>query len=442
VSRVRPFHRRCFVLIAMLVVIGSSLLVATSLLFVAQTEVAVSVGTREAAQARALAWSGVQAVMAQLRDQRDRILRGDLPAIDDRCLIYEHGLRVGMVRLLPVSGHAGDSILVPEAGKLDVNAVDAAAMALTGCMAEDVAQAIVSYRDAAPGARLHSTADLLRVPGAGVTAETLYGSLSEITVLGDVHAEGHDRPYHVMSLPAESRMYGWADVLTVHAVEPSVQMSGEPCINVTAAWSDELERQVTARFGGTPEGASGGASRLMQVLEVAGPLDSGAGLIQALRSLQIAPEDWPPFLDAFCTSSEPLRVGRLDINTASFEALSTLPSLTRQQAAQMVRLRGELSADERASIAWPMLTQIISPEQFEALVDHITTRSWTYRIRLAAGEATVDEPHAWTSHPVIYEVVIDLSGRRPRVAYLRDITVLQETSTIAAESRLLSDEAG
>jgi hypothetical protein len=35
---------------------------------------------------------------------------------------------------------------------------------------------------------------------------------------------------------------------------------------------------------------------------------------------------------------------------------------------------------------------------------------------------------------VIYEVVIDLSAPRPRVAYLRNITLLQTTATLAARA--------
>ena len=80
---------RGFTLIAVLVLMGSALLVGTSLLFMAQAEMAGSAGTAGAAQSRALAWSGVQVVMSDLNDQRQQILDGETPIVDDEYVIYE-----------------------------------------------------------------------------------------------------------------------------------------------------------------------------------------------------------------------------------------------------------------------------------------------------------------------------------------------------------------
>jgi hypothetical protein len=74
----------------------------------------------------------------------------------------------------------------------------------------------------------------------------------------------------------------------------------------------------------------------------------------------------------------------------------------------------------------------VEQEAYDLLAGRITTRSWTWRLRLAAGEVDAQDPEAQLIDPVLYEVVIDLSAPRPRVAYMRDITWMRATALIAA----------
>ena len=72
----------------MLVIVGSAVLVATGVLFIAQGRAAEVAGSSDAVQSRALAWSGLQAVMARLADQRVRLLAGQTPEVDRQYTIY------------------------------------------------------------------------------------------------------------------------------------------------------------------------------------------------------------------------------------------------------------------------------------------------------------------------------------------------------------------
>src|SRR5687767_3803155 len=128
-SRTRSRCRRSFVLIAVLVIVSSALLVATALLFVAQSQAMAAAVSGEAVSARALAWSGVAAVMSRLNDQRDRILAGQTPQVDRQYLIYDAPGRTGVIRLLPF---ANGALLSAEAGKLDLNSADVQPLAQTG----------------------------------------------------------------------------------------------------------------------------------------------------------------------------------------------------------------------------------------------------------------------------------------------------------------------
>ena len=113
-----------------------------------------------------------------------------------------------------------------------------------------------------------------------------------------------------------------------------------------------------------------------------------------------------------------------------------LSGLEPEQAARIVEVRDDLPAQQRATIAWPAIQGIVQPEAYDELAGRITTRSWTYRVRLATGEVDADSPNDPPAGAVIYEAVIDLSAPRPRVAFLRDITLLQTTAMLAVNASL------
>lgn len=427
--------RRAFVIIAVLVIIGSALYVATALLFQAQADVASSHRAADIAQARALAWSGIQAAMSRLNEQRERILAGQQPRIDDEYQIYETVNTLGIVRMISM-GSAGET-LVPEAGKLDLNSIDKVALENTGLIAPDVAAAVIAFRQQQPGGRFQSVADLLRTSGGSITAEMLHGPLQEITTQDSASMKTRDLAERTQARLAEPQVRGLADILTVLACEPALQMTGVLRINLNVPWSEALQQRVSERFG--PEAAS----MAKQLFDTGVRFDNESRLFQILHQYKSPPENWPPIIDAFTSEDGPFHHGRLDINTASYEALRGLPGVTPEQAAQLARVRDDLSDDERRTVAWPAIAQILPPESYDALAGHITTRCWMYRFRLAAGEVNAAEPDGELHGRVIYEVVIDLSSPTPRVAYLRDITTLQSTARMfaAAAVRSASDFA-
>src|SRR5688572_11169814 len=166
--------RTGFVLIAVLVIIGSAALVATALLFMAQTQATAAVGAEGVEQSRVLAWSGVQATMLRLDEQRERILSGQPAELDvEQLVIYETPRRLGVVRVLSMGGDNVRSLrsrrgsgLSAEAGKLDLNSISAEELAATGMIDRADAEAIVVHRQTLPGRAFQSVGDLLSVPGA------------------------------------------------------------------------------------------------------------------------------------------------------------------------------------------------------------------------------------------------------------------------------------
>ena len=423
---------RGFSLVAVLVVIGCAVLVATSLLFVARAEVAGTARAADAVQARALAWSGVQVVMGRLNEQRDLILEGRSPELDERYVIYENESVQGVVRLLAL-GPGGESV-VAEAGKLDLDHLEEDMLTETGLIDESLDRSVISYRD--EERPVHSVAELLRV--AGVSAETLYGPLEDLALDSGASFEAARPDGAPAGRVIGEGLRGLADVVTVYGFEPALQGNGKLRINLNVQWSQELGSRVEERFGQEAAGV------LRQIMESGTTFDSEAKIFQVLRFFEVPLEDWADIADSFTTESGDYHFGRLDINTAPYEALVALPGLEPEQAAEIVQVRDQLSPEHRATIVWPALEGIVEPEAYDELAGRITTRSWTYRLRLAAAEEALTpgpSPRgrggALSSAPaVIYEVVIDLSAPRPRVAYLRDVTMLETACTLALNASL------
>lgn len=417
-------HRRAFVLVAVLVIGGSALLVATSLLFLSQADITASAGVAGAARSRALAWSGVQAVMSSLNSQRNRILQGELPDLEREYQIYETETRLGLIRLLPIGGTG--QRLVPEAGKLDINSVDAETLVLTGLVDQPTAEGTIAFRDRAGGGQYQSVAELLRAEG--VTPAGLYGPIQDLTIMDDAQLEEGDVLERIAERLEGQSLSGLADLVTVYSFEPAIQRNGRKRINLNVEWSDDLGRRFEDRFGREASEA------LKRLFDAGATFESDAKIFQVLRNLNVQPAGWPDIVDAITTEAGDYHFGRLDINTAPLEALLTLPGVTPEQASQIVDMRSDLTPEEKSTIAWPAVFGILEAEAYDELAGRITTRSWTYRVRIAAGEVDAEQPEAAMENPVIFEAVIDLSAPQPRVAYLRDITMLQTAALLAASA--------
>ena len=235
-----PQPDRGLALVAVLVVMGSAMLVATSLLFLARAEIASSARALDQVQSRALAWSGVQVAISRLNEQRDVILQGRTPRLDDEFVIYETPSRLAVARLLPI-GPDGER-LVPEAGKLDLGSVEVEMLAATGIVDEALAQAVIDYRDRL-GRPFQSVGELLHV--GGLSPEVLYGPIDELALMDD--AATAPRGPQRAGAPSGA-LRGLSDVVTVFGFEPALQQDGRLRINLNVQWSQELGERVAQRF--------------------------------------------------------------------------------------------------------------------------------------------------------------------------------------------------
>jgi hypothetical protein len=418
-------RRRGVVLLAVLVLVGCAVFVVTGIVFLVRGEVAGAKNSVDGAQLRAATWSAVQAYASRFASQRDRLLRGDAPIVEPSIVLWEANDETAHAALLPVSPDGAR--LVGEASRVELRTASELALTSTGAVAEDVAAAVIAARDGAGGASIQPES-LLGAGGGAVTIEALYGPIDEITLARDDDEAVRSGEALERLLAGSVQPRGLADLLTGFAEEPPLRANGEPKLHVAGEWTDERRGAIEVALG------SGAAALLEGVTkETANP--TLGNLFAAWRGKHPEPKDWRTFLDAMAADDRPVIVGRLDIMRAMPSALRSLPGIDDERAVRITREREALSEEERGTAAWLVTRGILTADEFAAIVDRVTTRSFLWRVRI----------HVWLAPPsddaisedrrfAVVDAVIDLSDRVPRVAWMRDVSSLEAAVAILASA--------
>jgi len=421
-KRLRPRRHGVIVLVVFVIISGAALIM-TSLSFLGRAEMRSAARVGRAEQAQSLAWSGVQAVMAELDAQRQEMLDGRDPQLTDSWSLYGTGTERGMIQLLPVG--PDDELFLSESAKLDVNLADVESLAkFDALLTPELAQAIVAARQARPGGRFDSLADLLEV--RGVTAERLWGPLGKVRVQRaaasesdpDAHFEGRLR--HLERGISGPAPRGLADVLTVFSIEPVIQTTGRYRININAKYDDRMHRRIARRYG---EELADTVRRFRE-----NEPDRVITEKQWYELLSLTEEEGrqaDEYLDGFCLDEEKYAQSRVDLNRAPVEVLAALPGLDLDLATALVAGREGLSERDRAGLTWPMTSGVLTAAQWAAAAPRLTWRTSAWRVRVLGRVLVGEDEKVEIAAEYVYEAVIDLSSPQPRVAYLRDITMLE-----------------
>ncbi len=439
----RSRDERGMVLLAVLIVITIGALIGATLLVTVDAERSGAQTTLRRTQSRALAWSGAQLVMAELGAQREAMLEGMEPEIKTEWELFEDERgRAAVVRLVAIG--PDDGLLVSETAKLDINHASKEMLAsLPGIGTEARAQAII---DARP---FTSVEELVRVDG--FAADALYGFSDTPDALIAVPMDSEDgmeelpgpAPGLEIGGPSDAALI---DLLTVFSFDPNVQSGlGDPDkrgklrLNLNVPWSDRLARAVEEQWGKD-------AVQIVEQLFNSGvTFGSDRQMIENLLGLGLnSAEQLAPVLDAVTTSDDMYRLGRVDIQMAGVEVLDALPGIDLATAMEIVDVRENLSGEDRLSPMWLVKEGVLTLAEFARLADFVTTRSTQWRVRIEAGYRSVDaiadvagvsdsvlegmaevlsfdEP---LQDRVVYDLVIDAGSQRPRVAYMREVTLL------------------
>lgn len=307
---------------------------------------------------------------------------------------------------------------------------------------------------------LDSVEELLLVKG--VTPELLFGS--------DLNRNGRRDPDEA----GGEFSYGWAPYLTVYSREKNVDSEGTARIKVNGRTLKPIYDQMVPLIGQNlaayliayraydlPSASSGGNNNTKQqppkegqiadlVKKVESDLNgkqaprakrSISSLLQLLgTSVQVAGQNNEPatiyafpatdsvrdvlpiVLDKLTTVSDTDLPGRINVNTAPREVLSTLPGLdTADVDAIFAKRPSGSSADGIDPIyqtpAWLYTEANIAVSKLQALERYVTARTQVYRIQSVG--------YFQNGGPVVrVEAVVDVNDGKPRILYYRDLTEL------------------
>jgi len=131
----------------------------------------------------------------------------------------------------------------------------------------------------------------------------------------------------------------------------------------------------------------------------------------------VGKEELPRVLDLFTGSRELGFDGLLNVNTASLAALQTVPGIDEPLAESILSTRRSISPERRTTIAWLYQEGLVDAPRFKQIAPFLTARSLQFSCHIVGYGLP-------SGRYRVLDVLIDLAGGQPRVAYLRDITRL------------------
>lgn len=440
-------RERGTILFAVLIAIAIGAFVGTSVLLRVEVERGGGQSTRKRDQVRALAWSGVQAVMSEMGAQREALLRGERPDLSGAWVLFTDDLgRQGVVRLIDMTPEE-EGLALSEQGKMDLNYATAEMIEALGIVDMETAEAIVAEREK----RLFSSVEeVLRVPG--VTREMVYGGGVGMQI-DPLMAELPGAEPSILDMDEPATFLRMA---TVFSFDPNViagagdlaASRGTARLNLNTRWSPQLGRAISRVWD---EDVANGVRTVMQSGRT---FRRDSDIVKALRQFSVETEMWVMVLDSFCTSDDEYRLGRVDVMHAPERVLAAIPGISPEAASRIVAERESISDEDRMTTVWLLSQDVLTADEFEQAVDWIGVRSMQWRVRLECGltlassanaSARAEDPEsAELTDRIVWEGVIDVASRRPRVAYLRDLSLMESSRTLAsrwqAEGALPEDE--
>ncbi|MFM7133750.1 MAG: hypothetical protein ACKO0W_05480, partial [Planctomycetota bacterium] len=374
---------------------------------------------------RAAALDAVSLAAASIHAQRETLLAGGEPELDAEVLVRTVDGRTVVARLLPLSRGAA---LESESAKLDLNATDPEALRKAFADADPETQSVLDALIAArPAASIDGAAAAIeeaKRPGA------LRAILGPMRALGGAIDDEQRRAAPEMPAGAATPLVAR---IGVHAREPLVDRTGGRRIDVIETFGSSDAARAREDF----DDAVVDALEKLAEKEQDGEADDGR-IAAALASAGASVAEIARVLDACTLHAGTIAPARLDIMRADAAVLATLPGLDADRAARIVELRDGLADDERGSTAWLVERRVLSIDEWSRIAGRISARStaWRFRIEAHVGASDARSDEGAAPPPgarIAFDCIVDAGGEVPRIAYLRDITLLPTARLLARE---------
>lgn len=313
--------------------------------------------------------------------------------------------------------------LIDEGAKLNLNTATAAMLAALPGMTEELAAAIVDWRDTneevtANGAESET---YLRLQPAYEAKNAPFESTEELALLNGADRavlEGEDANRNGVLDPNEddgdktlppdnsdgSLARGVLDYVTVWSREPNKRADGTARINISQP-NPELNTLLSDAFGST---------RTEQVLTAIGPNPRFRSTLEFFARSGLTAEEFAKIEDALSVSSEAYLPGLINVNSASAAVLACVPGIGQDKAESIVAGRTATARTGR-SLAW--VAEILGPQGCVQAGPYLTGQSWQF----SADVAAVGRHGRGCRRSLL---VFDTSTGSPRIVYRRNLAPL------------------
>jgi len=448
--------RRGVVLVAVLVITALAAMVAASMTFRMRAEVMAASATQAGQQARAAAMSGIRLAMQTVHAQGEKPdVWWDDPQRFRNRLVCDDGANRWYFTVYAADPSEPDRLrcgLTDEGGKLNVNSATAEALTDLPNMTPERVDCLLDYLDRDDETRPYGAEQdyynnlpqpyLIRNgPLATLEELLLIKGFDASVVWGeDANLSGRLEPNEddaEESFPPDNADglldAGLRGLLTV-APPPDrpqpdrrIDINGDP-EQLNLLDDSELDPQTAAfiRLYRTEGNLFNSPADLLEMTYTLREDHEAAGDFRAGDQIAsgVSEDDLPLVLEALQASSPgathgPAETapGPVNVNTAPEVVLAALPGMDRTPAKRIVDARSTLGPEARSSLAWLRTEGIVSPETFARLRPSLAVRSSHFRVQ-CAGFAYPGGTFR------VLEAVIDVSGERPRLTYVRDLTRL------------------
>jgi len=386
-----------------------------------RVEAGASANVVAAQQAAAIEQGALQYVLAHVAE-----LQGRMPSEQDMpCqAVQVGGGAFWIFRADPDDDRRCLYGIVDEASKVNLNVATVEALLKLPEMTNELAAGIIDWRDAdsdptpegaeaeyylllptpyeCKNAPLETIEELLLINGW--SPEVLFGEDTNRNGLLDDNENDSDET----DPPDDgdgTLDRGLVDFVTVYSAEPNTSASGQRRVNINQANTQDVT-DVLAK------GISG--DRLAEVVVLARRGRPFANVLDFYFRAGLTSEEFAPIVDLITTSNDRNLRGLINVNTASREALASLPQLEETDVDALIAGRPEAST-EASTIAWVVVA--LAQEKALAIGSYITGRSFQFSANIVSVSGDGRAMRRC-------RIVVDARTSPPRVIYRQDLTPL------------------
>ena len=450
-------------LYAILMITAIATMIAASMMFRMQAEVAASGSYVRGDQAWSTAFSGIKHAMAILAQPPSEGGNYDNPDLYASQFVCSDGDDEWYFTIYAYNDQDDTEVrygVSDTAGKININTASRKVLEGLPNMTGELVDCLIDFRDsdnepqengaeqeyynqlahpyAIRNGSLMTVEELLLVKGFDGTL--VYGEDANFNTLLDPNEDdGEDT--HPDDDGDGILNRGLRSLLTTIAYERNVDNENQPRVNINGELDSRLLRRAvgrtTAEFiefcraggkkfthpsellrmsytssgsgssgsSGRSRGSSRGSSSSGRSETRQSPVNSASALARVLDKLTVS-------------SGSAVWGATINVNTAPPEALlAVLGGDNADLVDRIVSIRADLTPEEKATTAWLYANDLVGADEFKAIAPLLTARGFQYRIQVVGYGVN-------SGRYCVLEAIVDLASTSPRVLYLRDLTSL------------------